>query len=875
MVHQQLHGYRGGHQLLESSLRLNTTDQDVIDHLSDIAGPVRPGERFPSYLTAYPLPSREYYAIGVTEQDVEAPRAGCVRTTTILAPMSYWEKEAVPASLVGVLRNSTEVKPIVPGEESLAPPLPPLLEPALVEIVSALFFGRPGAIVVFGADNPEFIVLRLLTAFWPSRRRSFSVCTFALAPRTITGTPFDLVFAPQSVRSRFSEWRGYSIDVRATDTEAQDRTASLLSRRVFLSRVPHLVDADTMRSLVGDDDHMDDNKLRLCLLWEDLLDRALAAPTAVLGLVDIAKTCGNERGWEVVESVAHDSATKVARSDEIASAWAFLGKLGRKLEKAPDTGLADRAISVAADLLIKRSWRQGLSFFQQEMTMKDIYKTRPGVLLKAAARGLSRVHPDTLSLAISEMAALQLTQTVLFDDELMARLFSGSDVEVINTIFRKITEVLKYFGDRKYRGRLFSLLFFVRGDMDRELVRRVIANANTRELVEAVNMVWREGRRRHSGLGDVLCAAAIARGSRLEVRAEFAGLVVDPETDLCIERLLRPVAADVKWLLDYPMNDRRRVTFLSRLIDRSGLKDLRQAFKDEDIAARALRILSIDVGGYASAVSRLFRVSGINGEKYLSLGMEAHGFLESSERREIAQGLVSRAFACTGLAEEFRPDALLVRLIDDVELEDVISDALEVGRGGGQVSRALVALQKVSLSIGGIGGLRLLQIVRLVAARVVYDLTGVGTKAIVRLLEDAGQRGERRYIEICSTILPFAMDAVRNPASEIVKVAFPPVYSELRKGRENSWLVDFFEFLDWDRCKVARKDLVRAFMRAEWPPLDLAIIGLRSGDLKSILKRVKREKNGARYLKKIEESVSGLDDFHAAVVRDAVGLLSR
>ena len=81
-IHYQLHGYRGGHQLLGSSVRLDSVDQDVIDHLSDLAGPLRPREQFGGYISAYPLPSGQYYAMARTEQDREAPRAGCVLTNT-------------------------------------------------------------------------------------------------------------------------------------------------------------------------------------------------------------------------------------------------------------------------------------------------------------------------------------------------------------------------------------------------------------------------------------------------------------------------------------------------------------------------------------------------------------------------------------------------------------------------------------------------------------------------------------------------------------------------------------------------------------------------------------------------------------------------
>ena len=77
---QQLHGYRHGHELLSGTLRLPPRDQDLVDRLSDVAGPLGPGERFAPYLTCYPLLSLTHYVVARTWQDLTAPRAGCVRT---------------------------------------------------------------------------------------------------------------------------------------------------------------------------------------------------------------------------------------------------------------------------------------------------------------------------------------------------------------------------------------------------------------------------------------------------------------------------------------------------------------------------------------------------------------------------------------------------------------------------------------------------------------------------------------------------------------------------------------------------------------------------------------------------------------------------
>ena len=92
----QIHGYLRGHQLLSSSVDLPRGDQSVIDRLSDVAGPLRPNERFKPYLSGYPLPSGDRYVLARTWQDLTVARAGCVRTVTLLIPASAWAQANSP-----------------------------------------------------------------------------------------------------------------------------------------------------------------------------------------------------------------------------------------------------------------------------------------------------------------------------------------------------------------------------------------------------------------------------------------------------------------------------------------------------------------------------------------------------------------------------------------------------------------------------------------------------------------------------------------------------------------------------------------------------------------------------------------------------------
>lgn len=195
---QQLHGYRHGHQLLSASTSLPKSDQALVDRLSDSAGPLSPGEQFAPYLTCYPLPSGSHYVISRTWQDVDAPRAGCVRTRSLLVPISDWMNAL---NIAGLVRTATAAGPSAPAEAvavdlSVVESLPPVSKIRGIELLEAVFLEDREPIVVFDSEQPELISVRLLTAFWPGLRRNFSVSTFARAPRMIQRQSFDLVFAP-------------------------------------------------------------------------------------------------------------------------------------------------------------------------------------------------------------------------------------------------------------------------------------------------------------------------------------------------------------------------------------------------------------------------------------------------------------------------------------------------------------------------------------------------------------------------------------------------------------------------------------------------------------------------------------------------------
>ncbi len=202
-ITSQLHGYQHGHQLLSSTAKISKGDQSVIDRISDVAGPLRPGETFGPYLTAYPLPSGEFFILARTWQDLSVPRAGCVRTLSLVIPVDNWSSARGLGGYLDILDPSEMPTAAVtsPLHNSTMAALPPVPDFAANELLEAIFLEEAKPVAMFDAPEPELIAVRLLTALWPSMRRRFSVSTFALSRERLKAA-VSISFFPQRMPVR-------------------------------------------------------------------------------------------------------------------------------------------------------------------------------------------------------------------------------------------------------------------------------------------------------------------------------------------------------------------------------------------------------------------------------------------------------------------------------------------------------------------------------------------------------------------------------------------------------------------------------------------------------------------------------------------------
>ncbi len=210
VLHQLLHGYAEGHRLLEGSIEVPEDLSRVMLRLSDLSGSnISIG--FDEYITGYPLPSLDAYALAKSWYAPEMPRPGCVWTHTILIPFAAMRALTTLDGLRSLFKR--------PGERVLrdtyAKPLSMQKAPEsqasvtqdsdVLETLLSAHYGKGNIPVLIAARNSkefEDLLFAIWSQKWPRLRMDFTFCTGALSARFFERRPFDIQCVPiQSTRS--------------------------------------------------------------------------------------------------------------------------------------------------------------------------------------------------------------------------------------------------------------------------------------------------------------------------------------------------------------------------------------------------------------------------------------------------------------------------------------------------------------------------------------------------------------------------------------------------------------------------------------------------------------------------------------------------
>ena len=849
--------------MLASSTPLPKSDQSIIDRLSDVAGPLRPKERFEPYLSGYPLPSGSHYVVARTWQDLSIPRAGCVRTRSLLIPTEAWAAAPNLADFLDFLEPGplpTEADIIQRAVTLSTRPaaLPPTPGLRASELLEALFLEEAKPVAIFDAPTPELVAIRLLTALWPTIRQRFAISTLALSPRKIAGRDFDLVFAPKDARSKFVDWPGRRVDGQAAPG-ARHKWTSAIVGRVFEEPFPRLL-TDQELGLVGGAEADGTAALRIALLWDELLGTLDRNPAAALGLLDIANSgmVRNSEAISALEPALVEAVRRATVSLPSTESWDFLGAIARKIQgrRMPE-GI--RAIEDVTDELAGRSPEGAIALLEQPDPKGAITELLPSI-----ARGLATNLDGRTEAALMGATPRVLGGLLAEGGPLVARVTSSVPlVEKLGAVLPSLEPALFDAVGRELLPQLVE-------DWQILAARPLIASLDERGLVEEVRRLGAA----NGFAAESFVAPLTQRARDLDAVEELRAALIDqPRSDgrdAFLAKSLQPLTTDVRWL------------FGELGLDVDLARQLLVALMSDAQTAQVCALLSdSDIG--TGLIARLHDTApdvllnaAFRGEldinTYVAVIMAVLPSLDPRKRADLAWSALHRC-----LPERFQGDEVwtLSTLIGWVGefLDGARTAQLGLHRivDPSTVSRNILAFDRAP----DLARVRLVRAVdelaRALADRHTLQLSADAANACARLLLDAQHQSERTLLTAAGTLLPLLMRSRQEPISSMVAAMFPVVYRELAKVDDVPELLKFVPFFDWDRCKAARYELVSAFTSStKWRAGDLALTACRCADVGKIMRRVAKSYGGDAYLSRIEADISWLPNPCGAEVKRTI-----
>ncbi len=865
-VERQVHGYRQGHQLLAASVRLPKEDQSTIDRLSDVAGPLRPRERFEPYLTAYPLPSRDKYVLARTWQDLTVTRAGCVRTVSLIIDITEWSAAESILPYLDLLK--LDYLP-TDGDATAAPlpaatdrPLPPTTHFEGSELLEALFLEDSVPVVAFDVSDPEIVATRLLTALWPAMRREFALSTFALSPRKVGGRDFDLVFAPKDARSKFADWAGRRIDGGAP-VSARHRWTSSIVDRVFQGPRPRLLTSDEI-GLVGAEGSLVDKAaaLRIALLWDELLAKLDTTPTAALGLLDIANS-GKVREASALKAL-EPSLGQAIRSAAVSlpddEAWGFLGAITRKMHgRSMVEGSA--AVRSSIGKLAQRSPEGAIALVSQSDERGIVAPLVP-IIADGIGNGLS---PRAVRALLSAPAPV-LGALVSSSGHLAASV--ADDRDLIERLGVVLPELDQGTADA-VSGEMLPLLLH---DWQLPAAGPLFARLDANQLAAEVTHLGLAGGLDAPGLVRHCISFARGLGAKSAVLTALAGLPDTGSRNELLREAIDPSNDDSVWLVRQSgLNGDVIADLLVDLLRRADDRQLGSIMDDSRVSERAVTAAERRA---PDLLRRFMMIDSLPLEAFVSVALRVFDTTDGKDRVQLARRALERTLGGHFGGDELGFVTAMLSAVGD-ELDGAWAARLGVSRTvpANVAGRNLKAFRKATQP----ARLRVVwsvnEVAEVLRGRQAFDLDASAAEACAHILFEAEKVTPRAAVLAAGHLLPMLMRQPRDPVSLIVAAAFPMIYRELRKKDEVPDLLKFIPFFDWDRCKAARQELVTAFMSSAWAPGDLALTACRCDDIGRILRKTAKTNGGEGYLSRVVGDLARLPDGCRVTIQKAVAAI--
>ncbi len=902
-VHQLLHAYRRGHQLLVGSTRLKSQDADLVARLSDLSGSLTTEAEFRPYLTGYPLPSGDFYAIAKTWPDRSAPRAGCVVTHTLLVPIDDWGKSTSPHSfsdLFALPPSTNDVQPyqVVIDYDDQQPIKAVHLEPPPLDMgvkFVAMYFGeglRP--LVWFGERHPEDVFWLLLSAMWPGLRIQFSCCTLSFQPRVLEGRPFDMMFAPSSAYSRFQKIpRENVLDPSAPTIHSRlSENGDEPWYRYWANAIFGGYDAKNViaKELKEFGPQMGDEPtgVRKLFLIDGLRNRAKDSPMAAVGLMDL------------VESIAPVGAQATDyKKDVIAIALRAAARISNPREALKCYFLIDERFRRSAYSKVSSRLSQELSSSVASWALEHIeaalnvgerlFGPHSLVLESAFARGIAA---GLLKLAADDPEQLgvlghfpEAAPSIIANEPLIALsyLHGMKTYKSDPSAGKNLSTWIALLTDSDARRRIRDVLLpEIKGDDEAPVAEELLKNLAEEDISHVLDTLAKS------------TGGFSARKIR-QVASEQLSYVYPHQirewacrTNMWSSNTAALVATSYtgdlegfKELLQNRLSDpRREGQVMAAFVEMVAVPRLpywlrEHARQSPDFLVPLLALGSDTPPDVAHVLQKVIdEVQEIPIAKKLNLVNKIDSFqtfpfgssLINLAMRSAIGGFIAGEIDWEVYETSQSTDwgGQWMEKVTAWDLQSLVSrkrfhNESELGRAWKLIAAAPEALYQRSPSL-------LHNLIEGLVSPRPWDWNAAFTESWIVVIQRSSHQAQKStYLKLCADALKFAFGHEYYPLGSLVAHSFSTVYVAVTEStvtpHETSSLFSFFY---WDKGKELRKKLIDSFFKSKWRPGDLALAVRDKALLRKIFKRIMRRWDGKRYIEAMLKDLAGREDPNAA-----------
>jgi len=884
-VHQLLHGYSNGHRKLVGSLRLSASDDELISRISDLSGPLFGSQDFRPYFTGYPLPSSEYYAVARTWIDSQAPRAGSVLTHTLLVSM---EKVGEIEDLQ-VIFELLGKKPARDApwryEEPLSlhrwspskPEIAHLDEAAAIDFIDKYFGEGLRPILWLDAPSPEKIVRLIMKDLWPPMRCHFAFCTLSLQLRNLSDRPFDVLFAPSSRLSKHYQLEHANIvdsrpdrSLRTVKERQAQEWQVKFAKAIFFGQSEESSFREEFAELW---EHLEPDPTVVSRLYrlQGLGKRVSNSPMAAVGAMDLLGSLapGQDQAVSCKTQIVLEGIESSRFSPDPEQSLKSLYLIGDRLRQTAFVGLCDTVFQRAADVVSKAAQEAPDAAFEigkQVMLLEEAAESPYvigvakglAILAKSNPNKLLELTPPLVSIPV--LIATEPTIALVYYD--MTR-----DLPEAEGASKELARGLGYVKGEKSRRRIREALLpkvATCGDSTvlRELLRnlpledvgttldrmekatdgfsidtiRQVVGAEISEQYPQATKEWgREKRHWNFGIATVVAASFAHSLQGLEDVLSYNGS--DPRQSLLLAAFIDSQGKYriPEWLQDRLCSDPG--VFMKLLTDE--IRNIPEACAvTERVLVEVPDIPLVLDDSLFDAVMRFQEAPFREPLVDAAMGRAVAEYIRGSIRKQEFSRWVDSVFgkAWFGKVPYQRLSSLLVQQEETTALG---------------WSRAWSALQQAPDTVYARRHLIIDNLINcLLDTRSGKwpEETFHDWVSIIRRAESVGTR--HLHLTLCAQALAYSFKHPELPLSKVVVESFPVVYRyTLARSSSTSLLGSlFYLFSDWDKGKELRRQIVKSFLKSEWPPEDLALAMPDQQTLRKTFKRLRRYSTGDRFI---------------------------